>query len=106
MPGTRRPSLEQLITTHQSTLETIIKTPKRQQGADSEEAKAGINAIYELIGKEEPLTQDKVGAFVQQLGIVLPPAQLDTLFAFFAVSDAQFPSETNPEGKKAELLKL
>ena len=45
MPGTRRPSLEQLITTHQSTLETIIKTPKRQQGADSEEAKAGINAI-------------------------------------------------------------
>ncbi len=52
--GSRRPSLEQLITTHQSTLETIIKTPKRQQGADSEEAKAGINAIYELIGKEEP----------------------------------------------------
>ena len=92
MPGTRRPSLEQLITTHQSTLETIIKTPKRQQGADSEEAKAGINVIYELIGKDEPLTQDKVGAFVQQLGIVLPPAQLDTLFAFFAVSDAQFPS--------------
>ena len=93
-----------MITTHQSTLETIIKTPKRQQGADSEEAKAGINAIYELIGKDEPLTQDKVGAFVQQLGIVLPPAQLDTLFAFFAVSDAQFPSETNPEGKKAESM--
>ena len=104
MPGARRPSLEQLITTHQSTLETIIKTPKRQQGADAEEAKAGINAIYELIGKDEPLTQDKVGAFVQQLGIVLPPAQLDTLFAFFAVSDAQFPSETNPEGKKAESM--
>ena len=32
--GSRRPSLEQLITTHQSTLETIIKTPTRQQGAD------------------------------------------------------------------------
>ena len=102
MPGARRPSLEQLLTTHQSTLETIIKTPR--SGGDAEEAKAGINAIYELIGKEEPLTKDKVGAFVQQLGIVLPPAQLETMFAFFAVSDAQFPSETNPEGKKAESM--
>ena len=98
MPGTRRPSLEQLITTHQSTLETIIKTPKRQQGADSEEAKAGINAIYELIGKDEPLTQDKVGAFVQQLGIVLPPAQLDTLFAFFA---SRRPISDKRTGRKA-----
>ena len=83
MPGTRRPSLEQLLTTHQSTLETIIKTPR--SGGDAEEAKAGINAIYELIGKEEPLTKDKVGAFVQQLGIVLPPAQLETMFAFLGL---------------------
>ena len=103
MPS-RRPSLEQLLTTHQDDLQKLIKTPRKQLGADADAARDGINAIYELIGKEAPLQMEQIGTFVQQLGIVLPPARLMELFSFFAVEDAKFPSELDPTGKKAETM--
>lgn len=103
MPS-RRPSLEQLLTTHQDDLQKLIKTPRKQLGADADAARDGMNAIYELIGKEAPLRMEQVGTFVQQLGIVLPPARLVELFSFFAVEDAKFPSELDPTGRKAETM--
>ena len=87
--GSRRPSLEQLITTHQSTWKP---SSRRRSGSRAPTPRRPRPASTDLRAhrEDEPLTQDKVGAFVQQLGIVLPPAQLDTLFAFFAVSMPNF----------------